>query len=860
MRKLEKFFDWYGQYVARKPFFFILVPALLTIVSTYGFLSFSTQDDIWDIYAPTNGLSRVEEAGIRRFEYASGSHHHRMQILVSKKNRGNILTNEALDEVSQAHKFVADNITVWDGQNQIAYKNLCGIYCNDSNAAVLAFLQATLNDTSRSSFKLTFPNAEALQKKIFIGYSIGDLKFEKGYVTEAKMIILHYMVDTSLPNGRQLAADFETKVRNFFSSITDISHHIKYSVLSRTRELEEQRAITITSLPFLGLTIIVLTAFMLLTLVRFPLYTSQHWQSIVGVLSPGMALWTTTGLLWGLGYPFSNILTVVPFLVVTIGIDDAFLILAGWRQSTKGESLEVRLGQSVAISGASVTVTSVTDVACFATGLFSNMPVVQLFCLYTTVALAIDFIYQMTFFTALVGVFVRKQVDIEKELIKTETKIEKTKDDESSSSSSLASLLTFVPTISQEAHTRNILEVFIDFLHTWMAKFIVLVAFFAHIMICLALVSKVNTNFDMENLYLEDSPLTDISRRMQNFVLGEAFVVNFGVFPMPDFDNAEMREKFEEMVKKLETMPGYGAGKENTNLWTREYSNAVAFWGETEDFWHKEDMVSNYREYGMDEKYITMKNDTNGDEIIDGFFFTITYQNFSNFLEVESFLEDRRAILKNYSSYFTISSHHPFEKVPTESAASAPFNFISTSVSAVVLMSLLVLVFVMNFEAIISVVISIVSICLGIVVYLHLWNVNLDAVSLISMLMSIGFSVDYSAHVCYHYFAHVHEDEQLWRSHNYAETRDRLLSTFRGVAWPVMQSGLSTILGMFPLMFVRAYVVAVFWKTVILVGILGMLHALVLLPVIFILTHDVKLLFRRKRTVNPSPHSMELAS
>ena len=138
---------------------------------------------------------------------------------------------------------MADNITVWDGQNQIAYKNLCGIYCNDSNAAVLAFLQATLNDTSRSSFKLTFPNAEALQKKIFIGYSIGDLKFEQGYVTEAKMVILHYMVDTSLPNGRQLAADFETKVRNFFSSITDISHHIKYSVLSRTRELEEQRYI-----------------------------------------------------------------------------------------------------------------------------------------------------------------------------------------------------------------------------------------------------------------------------------------------------------------------------------------------------------------------------------------------------------------------------------------------------------------------------------------------------------------------------------------------------------------------------------------------------------------------------------------
>lgn len=138
-------------------------------------------------------------------------------------------------------QFVADNITAFDGTRHIAYKNLCGVYCNDSNAAVLAFLQATLNDTSRSSFKLTFPNAEALQKKIFVGYSLGDLKIEKGYVTEAKMVVLHYMVDTSIPNGRALATDFENKVRAFFASISDLSHHIKYSVLSRTRELEEQR-------------------------------------------------------------------------------------------------------------------------------------------------------------------------------------------------------------------------------------------------------------------------------------------------------------------------------------------------------------------------------------------------------------------------------------------------------------------------------------------------------------------------------------------------------------------------------------------------------------------------------------------
>ncbi|KHJ86300.1 hypothetical protein OESDEN_13954 [Oesophagostomum dentatum] len=130
-----------------------------------------------------------------------------------------------------------------------------------------------------------------------------------------------------------------------------------------------------------------------------------------------MALWTSGGILFWLGFPFSNILTVVPFLVIVIGIDDAFLVLAGWRQSTKGAPLAQRIAESVAISGASVTVTSVTDVLCFAIGLFANMPVVRLFCLFTSLALFIDYVYQMTFFTAVMSFIVRRQIRLDRKAI-----------------------------------------------------------------------------------------------------------------------------------------------------------------------------------------------------------------------------------------------------------------------------------------------------------------------------------------------------------------------------------------------------------------------------------------------------------
>lgn len=84
--------------------------------------------------------------------------------------------------------------------------------------------------------------------------------------------------------------------------------------------------------------------------------------------------------------------------------------------------------------------------------------------------------------------------------------------------------------------------------------------------------SLVNTDFDMENLYLRDSPLTPISHKMQNFVLNESFVVNFVLKQMGSFENIKKRELFYKMIKELENIPLYGFGDSSgTVLWIQEY-------------------------------------------------------------------------------------------------------------------------------------------------------------------------------------------------------------------------------------------------------------------------------------------------
>ncbi|CAD5209684.1 unnamed protein product [Bursaphelenchus okinawaensis] len=907
MRRLEAAFDWYGRLIARHPLPFLVFPILTTLISCVGLFNFHSQDDIWDIYAPLNALSRVEEHGMNRFEHISATHHYRIQVLVDRKDGGNLMTHEVLNELAAVNRFIVENVTVTDGKRHFNYDQICGIYCNESNALVIGFIQAAMNNPEGSTnFVLTYPTAVALSNSVFLGYSLGGLTTKKvddmDVVDSFNLFILHYMVDLNLPNGKQLRDNLEDKLLHIFEAATEESEALNFALLSRNRELYEQRQITITAIPFLGLTGAVLTAFMVVTLLDDPLYKSQCVEAVFGVISPGMALITTFGMVWAAGLPFSNILTVVPFLVITIGIDDAFLILAGWRQSNPNADFSTRMGESLAKSGASVSVTSITDVLCFGVGIISNMPVVQLFCIYVSIALAVDFIFQITFFAAIVAYCGKRQMEIEehvkngstesstngsissrgswrKHLLRNAERIKKVFSSKPSSTTS--SQLDLPSSISVEHHG-TYLQCFVNALHSLPIQLLIMSIFLGHVVISVYYCTQVNTNFDMENLYLKASPLTPISRRMQRFVLKESFVVNFVVDPMPEFKSQEERDLFHQMIDELENIPKYGMGKKGSNVWTRDYEQTAEYFPmeEEEDIWEPTVVLKNYKLFSLDTKNIhTLFK--NGEQVIDAFTFHITYHNMENFNEVEELLTKRREILKRYGKKFHIMSHHPLEKVPTESAASAPINFIQTAVSAIVLMSILVFFFIMDSEAIFSVVLSILSISSGTVGYLYLWSVNLDAVSLISMLMSIGFSVDYSAHVCYHYYTHQPKsgktrqratsimitDGEIYKisekvDQNIAlplptvpvvpkqkkekiDTHERLLHTFYGVGWPVIQSGLSTVLGMIPLFFVDAYVVAVFWKTIILVTALGMFHALFLLPVVFVFMGRFRNLFRQ---------------
>jgi predicted RND superfamily exporter protein len=84
-----------------------------------------------------------------------------------------------------------------------------------------------------------------------------------------------------------------------------------------------------------------------------------------------MAFAVACGFCSILGISYGPVHTALPFLLLGIGVDDMFVIVACWKNSNLGNndmSLPEKMGRTLQHAGVSITVTTVTDVAAFLVG------------------------------------------------------------------------------------------------------------------------------------------------------------------------------------------------------------------------------------------------------------------------------------------------------------------------------------------------------------------------------------------------------------------------------------------------------------------------------------------------------------
>ncbi|XP_055840064.1 NPC intracellular cholesterol transporter 1 isoform X2 [Episyrphus balteatus] len=115
-----------------------------------------------------------------------------------------------------------------------------------------------------------------------------------------------------------------------------------------------------------------------------------------------------------IGLPATLIIVeVIPFLVLAVGVDNIFILVQTYQRDPRKptETHEEHIGRILGRVGPSMLLTSVSESCCFFLGGLSDMPAVKAFALYAGMALFIDFLLQITCFVSLLTLDTKRQAE-----------------------------------------------------------------------------------------------------------------------------------------------------------------------------------------------------------------------------------------------------------------------------------------------------------------------------------------------------------------------------------------------------------------------------------------------------------------
>eukprot|EP00929_Paragymnodinium_shiwhaense_P085969 TRINITY_DN4643_c0_g3_i1.p1 TRINITY_DN4643_c0_g3~~TRINITY_DN4643_c0_g3_i1.p1 ORF type:complete len:1361 (+),score=257.10 TRINITY_DN4643_c0_g3_i1:132-4214(+) len=151
---------------------------------------------------------------------------------------------------------------------------------------------------------------------------------------------------------------------------------------------------------------------------------------VCSVASVMVATAATFGICGAAGVPYNETVNITIFVMMGVGVDDAFVIVQAYddvateeqarrdldssptvdelksqlplqpRKISK-ESIARRMQRAMGHCGSAILLSSATNTLAFAVGARTPLPALQSFCIYTSVGMLLDFGFQVTFFVAL---------------------------------------------------------------------------------------------------------------------------------------------------------------------------------------------------------------------------------------------------------------------------------------------------------------------------------------------------------------------------------------------------------------------------------------------------------------------------
>ncbi|XP_051944348.1 NPC intracellular cholesterol transporter 1 [Hippocampus zosterae] len=142
------------------------------------------------------------------------------------------------------------------------------------------------------------------------------------------------------------------------------------------------------------------------------LVDSKISLAIAGILIVLSSVASSLGIFSYIGIPLTLIvIEVIPFLVLAVGVDNIFIIVQTYQRDERlpQEELHQQIGRILGDVAPSIFLSSFSETVAFFLGALSNMPAVRTFSLFAGLAVFIDFLLQISCFVSLLGLDLKRQ-------------------------------------------------------------------------------------------------------------------------------------------------------------------------------------------------------------------------------------------------------------------------------------------------------------------------------------------------------------------------------------------------------------------------------------------------------------------
>ncbi|KAM3929228.1 patched domain-containing protein 3-like [Leptodactylus fuscus] len=812
-RPLSRGFRKLGKLIARNPWCFVIIPIILSVGLGVGlcFLEEREINKLEELFTPQGSISKDQREFIKMHYPINDSGQFSVQrlytvgtyaslIIVSTSR--NILNGTNHEELLKLDATVK-NLTL---KSRLRFSQLCaqvnGPSCQPANP-LLNSMNSSIEET-----QITYP---LLPNGEYVGLYVGGVTLDpNNHLQKAKALRFLYFLKDDNEKIKNMSLEW---LELFMKSLP---HEIeKLHLKSLKKEFEGSIE---TVIPLFSITYVVTILFSILSCARLDNVRNKIWLTTVGVISPGLAILTSFGLLLLCGAPFARTVANAPFLILGVGVDNMFIIISCWQQTKVTSTIEERMADTYQEAAVSITITTLTDVLAFYIGIMTHFPTVQSFCIYTGTALVFCYIYCITFFGAILALNGMHENNNRHWLICM--KVNDKKDNKRSLLYNACCVGgSYDPT--QETETEHPITVFFykyygPFLTKPWPKVFVLVLYLFYLSASIYGCVQIQDGIDIRDLATANSSLTQFYDVEATYFSEYGPRVMVVVSNEAEYWDIKTREIIEACMQALEK--NHHIAEEYTVSWLRTYEKIAK--EENLNITTKENFIKhlnriyvNFTEFRQDIK-------TDGHSIKTSRFF-IQALNIVTVDDGKNMLTHLRDVTANCN--IEVFVYHPLF-IYLDQYIVIIQDTIQNIVVATVVMLVISVLFIPDPLCSLWVTFVIASIIAGVTGFMFFWKVNLDSITMINLVICIGFSVDFSAHIVY---ASV--------SSRKPNANQKVIDALHVLGYPIVQGALSTILGIAALSAAQSYVFRTFFKIMFLVITFGALHGLLFLPV-FLMT------------------------